>query len=304
MKKLLLFFVLILLFTFTGELSQGQSLIDSPMYYSLWKPYVSYVTYIRPDSLSMDNSRFILTPADTLQSFYQAGKPNPLTPQSARWLWFYEFNSSLPLCDSAVIIGRLSLQIAPMGVITYLRTSFYNKNQGNAYFSEGKVLASDYSLGKYIWVMPKDVQQRIGDITTMSMAIQMDGSILYVRSQVDISDLKLYRDGKVIFHETFQPLITRVDGKTQIPTKFSLEQNYPNPFNPTTKIEFALPKESNVTLKIYNLLGQEVETLINKVMQAGYHSVDFNATGFPSGMYVYRIEAGNFVQVKKMLLMK
>lgn len=90
----------------------------------------------------------------------------------------------------------------------------------------------------------------------------------------------------------------------EIPSRFQLSQNYPNPFNPTTRIKFALPKESNVTLNIYNLLGQEVETLISKVMSVGYHTVDFNATNLPSGMYVYRIEAGNFVQSKKMLLMK
>ncbi len=89
-----------------------------------------------------------------------------------------------------------------------------------------------------------------------------------------------------------------------IPTEFALYQNFPNPFNPTTNIKFALPKESNVTLKIYNVLGQEVETLISKVMPAGYHTVDFNATKLSSGMYIYRIEADNFVQVKKMLLMK
>ncbi|MCX6175418.1 MAG: T9SS type A sorting domain-containing protein [Ignavibacteriales bacterium] len=97
--------------------------------------------------------------------------------------------------------------------------------------------------------------------------------------------------------------LTDVEGEA-IPTEFALYQNFPNPFNPTTNIKFALPKESNVTLRIYNVLGQEVETLVNKVMPAGYHTVDFNATKLSSGMYIYRIEAGDFVQVKKMLLMK
>ncbi|MCX6175417.1 MAG: T9SS type A sorting domain-containing protein [Ignavibacteriales bacterium] len=97
--------------------------------------------------------------------------------------------------------------------------------------------------------------------------------------------------------------LTDVEGEA-IPTEFALYQNFPNPFNPTTNIKFALPKESSVTLKIYNVLGQEVETLVNKVMNAGYHTVDFNATKLSSGMYIYRIQAGDFVQVKKMLLMK
>ena len=98
--------------------------------------------------------------------------------------------------------------------------------------------------------------------------------------------------------------LTDVETVAEIPTEFSLSQNFPNPFNPTTNIKFGLPKESNVTLKIYNILGEEVATLINKVMPAGYHTYNFDATRLASGMYIYRIEAGSFVQIKKMLLMK
>ncbi|KAF0152411.1 MAG: FG-GAP repeat protein [Ignavibacteria bacterium] len=89
-----------------------------------------------------------------------------------------------------------------------------------------------------------------------------------------------------------------------IPTAFELFQNYPNPFNPTTNIKYALPKESRVRIAVFNILGQEVATLVNSVMQAGYHSVDFKANNIPSGMYIYKIETESFSQVKKMLLMK
>ncbi len=98
--------------------------------------------------------------------------------------------------------------------------------------------------------------------------------------------------------------MTNVEGAEEIPTEFALSQNYPNPFNPTTNIKFALPKESGVTLRIFNILGEEVATLVNKVMPAGFHTVNFDASRLSSGMYIYRIEAGSFVQVKKMLLMK
>lgn len=98
--------------------------------------------------------------------------------------------------------------------------------------------------------------------------------------------------------------MTDVETAEAIPTEFALMQNFPNPFNPTTNIKFALPTESNVSLKIYNVLGEEVATLINKVMPAGFHTYNFDATRLSSGMYIYRIEAGSFVQVKKMLLMK
>ncbi|NMB80361.1 MAG: T9SS type A sorting domain-containing protein, partial [Ignavibacteria bacterium] len=95
-----------------------------------------------------------------------------------------------------------------------------------------------------------------------------------------------------------------VEGDEIIPTEFSLAQNFPNPFNPTTNIKFGLPKESNVTLRIFNILGEEVATLVNKVMPAGFHTVNFDASRLTSGLYIYRIEADNFVQVKKMMLMK
>ena len=98
--------------------------------------------------------------------------------------------------------------------------------------------------------------------------------------------------------------LTDVETTDQLPTEFALFQNYPNPFNPTTNIKFDLPKESNVTLKVYNILGEEVATLVNKVMPAGHQVVTFDASRLASGMYIYRIQAGNFVQVKKMLLMK
>jgi hypothetical protein len=95
--------------------------------------------------------------------------------------------------------------------------------------------------------------------------------------------------------------VTKTD---ELPKVFALFQNYPNPFNPTTMIKFDLPKETNVKLKVYNILGAEVATLVNNVMPAGHQSVAFNASKFASGMYIYRIEAGNFVEVKKMILMK
>ena len=90
-----------------------------------------------------------------------------------------------------------------------------------------------------------------------------------------------------------------------IPAEYSLSQNYPNPFNPSTKIQYALPVEGSVTLKVFNILGQEVMTLINnKLEPAGRHEVTFNASNLPSGIYLYHIQADGFVQVKKMILLK
>jgi hypothetical protein len=88
------------------------------------------------------------------------------------------------------------------------------------------------------------------------------------------------------------------------PTTFALKQNYPNPFNPSTTIEYALPQTAVVSLKVFNVLGQEVKTLTNNVESAGVHSIQFDATNMTSGVYFYRLQAGSFSQVKRMLLLK
>lgn len=92
--------------------------------------------------------------------------------------------------------------------------------------------------------------------------------------------------------------------KGEIPEKFLLYQNYPNPFNPITTIEFSLPVSGLVTLKIYNVLGQEIAELLNGEMKAGNYSIKFDASKFSSGMYLYKLTAGNFTSVKKLLLLK
>lgn len=89
-----------------------------------------------------------------------------------------------------------------------------------------------------------------------------------------------------------------------IPENYSLLQNYPNPFNPTTTISFKLAKSNFVTLQIYNILGNEILTLVNQVMPGGKHEIKFDAVGVPSGVYLYTITAGDFVDTKKMILMK
>jgi len=101
-----------------------------------------------------------------------------------------------------------------------------------------------------------------------------------------------------------QSIITDIEEEETIPTVFKLEQNYPNPFNPSTKIKFAVPEKSNVLLKVYDILGSEVVTLVNKEMDAGWYENDFNAAGLSSGVYLLRMEAGSFVNTKKMILLR
>jgi len=88
------------------------------------------------------------------------------------------------------------------------------------------------------------------------------------------------------------------------PNDFNLYQNYPNPFNPSTKIQFALTKSSKVLLRVYDVTGHEVSTLVNETKSLGEYEISFNAADLPSGIYFYNLSAGNFTETKKMLLLK
>ena len=121
------------------------------------------------------------------------------------------------------------------------------------------------------------------------------------------------RNAPINKRDTIEFMISSLDGlmmtKSFIfsytgPKEFKLEQNYPNPFNPTTTIQYQLPQDARVTLKIYDILGSEVATLINEEQEAGYKEVQFTGSNIASGMYVYRLTAGDYVSVKKMMLLK
>ena len=99
-------------------------------------------------------------------------------------------------------------------------------------------------------------------------------------------------------------LPSAVDESPSSPYKYSLDQNYPNPFNPATKINYSLEKPGNVRISVFNILGQNVSTLVNGFQNAGKYTVDFNAKNLNSGIYFFKIESNNFVATRKMMLIK
>ena len=111
--------------------------------------------------------------------------------------------------------------------------------------------------------------------------------------------------GKILHTTTGGQWLVGINNiSSEIPKSFVLHQNYPNPFNPNTKINFALPKQGLVTLKIYDITGREIKILVNEVKQAGYYTVDFNGSHISSGVYFYKIQSGDFSSVKRMVLIK
>jgi hypothetical protein len=125
------------------------------------------------------------------------------------------------------------------------------------------------------------------------------GNLQYRLKQIDT-------DGKFTYYGQIAEVNFTLAGvnEKQIPTEYGLSQNYPNPFNPCTNIRFQISEFRFVSLKIYDVLGNEIAVLVNEEKEPGYYSVNFNASNFSSGMYIYKITAGSFTSAKKLMLLK
>jgi len=139
------------------------------------------------------------------------------------------------------------------------------------------------------------------------VTIRVEGLNLKVNDIItgDIISEELHSGAKLIISDpNINILKISGDLTAGIPVSYELYQNYPNPFNPSTVIKFALPQDSKVNLTVYNILGESVAKLINQEMKAGYHQIEFDASHYTSGVYLYSITSGEFVDVKKMLFVK
>jgi len=111
------------------------------------------------------------------------------------------------------------------------------------------------------------------------------------------------------FSDVSSIVVVSAEGNENLPTEYSLEQNYPNPFNPSTKLRYSIPQTSNVIIKVFDILGNEIETLVNEEKSIGTYEVEFSVgqnsiLSLSSGIYFYQLRAGSFVETKKMLLLK
>jgi hypothetical protein len=128
------------------------------------------------------------------------------------------------------------------------------------------------------------------------------GVVVFIQSN---STKEVYQSAYISYSELE---LTDVDISTEIPSGYSIEQNYPNPFNPSTRITYSISRSEFVSIKVYNVLGKEVATLVNEIKPSGKHIVDFNTESLPGGLtagvYFYKLETGNFVSTRKMILLK
>jgi hypothetical protein len=156
---------------------------------------------------------------------------------------------------------------------------------------------------------------QVGSSATLGTTSVFEGNIMAFASitlttGATLNGRALARSGAVTMDANTVFAQTSVTGveNGSLPKEFALSQNYPNPFNPSTKIQYSIVKAAQVSLKVYNLLGREVATLVNGHQEAGNYNVQFNTNNgtlsLSSGVYFYRLEAGSFVSIKKLVLMK
>ena len=99
-------------------------------------------------------------------------------------------------------------------------------------------------------------------------------------------------------------VITSIEKETDLPKQYALYQNFPNPFNPYTKIRYSIPEPGRVKISVYNIIGEEIVTLVNREKEVGYYEVEFDGSNLPSGVYLYKLQSNNYTEFKKMILMK
>jgi hypothetical protein len=156
---------------------------------------------------------------------------------------------------------------------------------GNSY---GQIFLSEDEGVNWNWFYPSDLSV----YTNAVYSLALNNSYIFAGT----------KNG--IWRFRYPENVTAVDKFNKTPTGFSLEQNYPNPFNSSTKIKFTIPRSSNVSLKVYNVLGKLVSDLVNKYMPAGTYEVEFSQTDLPSGIYFYSFAADEYRSTKKIILLK
>ena len=191
------------------------------------------------------------------------------------------FGSSVSISSDYAVVG------APMDDDNGISSgsAYVFKRTGTSWAQEAKLLPSDGAVGD-----------------DFGWSVSISGGYAVVGAYLD--DDNGTDAGSAYVYSGFTTPVGVENEEVGLPVEFSLSQNYPNPFNPVTVIEYELPEASEASLVIYNLRGEEIARLVDGQQQAGYHKVIWNASNVASGVYFYRLQAGNFVQTRKLVLLK
>jgi hypothetical protein len=216
-----------------------------------------------------------------------------------------EVTASADICaDNVTILGTYTgigtLCNGPLPVELSLFTAALNKNEINLLWK------TETEVDNYGF----DVERRVDEKEWIKISFIQGHGNSNSPKEYSYNDKELFAGGS-----RFQYRLKQIDSDGSfeysdvvevevVPDQYELSQNYPNPFNPTTTIQFSLPQAAQIKINLYNMLGEQVATIVEGMYESGYHKVTFNASRLPSGSYVYRLESNDFVQVKKMIRLK
>jgi len=213
------------------------------------------------------------------------------TPKAEKYVVEFNSDNNAVIALPNEIVSKYAKEGDEIGVFNtkgeLVGSAVYN-NENVAITVWGKETGNEKSLGI-----------EVGEKMTLRI-YKKENNKEFALKGVGINDKGQYQPNGVYVIEG----VMGIEEFKAIPENYDLSQNYPNPFNPTTTIKFALPVDSKVNISIYNIVGQKVTELVNGEFEAGYHTVTFNASNLSSGIYFYRIDAGKFNAVKKMMLIK
>lgn len=237
--------------------------------------------------------------SNQVESFLPTCKPNIGKAANDSAL-FVSFVATTPNFYGDTLTGRVESYYG--GYFTY---SF---NQGSTWSTPVQFTTDEMNghFQDYRFVSVAPVNPVVNDtLCTVQMAVQVDSipgsQVTQPSAFPPVISATMYNvNTQVILPHT----ISAVGNDVKPAYSFALQQNYPNPFNPNTKISYSVAHRSNVLLKVYNMLGQEVSTIVNTTKDAGKYEVNFDASKLASGLYIYKIQAGNFTEAKKMMLLK
>ena len=259
--------------------SPGRDLFAQANEYEIQSQYASAILKYKNIILNYKNSVYALASLSRIFNCLDKAKSsNNGFILHQNYLSQIKNNNSYPfiireLCEDFIIKTKVRLGLIQEAISDY--TSIYNQNQNN-------------SKGFHALLNKECLLTQIRDT--------LDNNYSKFNNMID-RKLSILN----IINKSSNNNITK---SNSVPEKYSLSQNYPNPFNPVTNIKYQIPADGYVSLKIYDITGREIANLVNEYKKAGYYTVSFNGINFASGVYFYRIQAGDFSQVKKMVLIK
>ncbi len=226
----------------------------------------------------------------------------------------YEFYNDTYIWEEAEIIDLHSNVVGINAVLNkYENDMFYILGERSSNSITGEILDADGNPLSGVFINVLNAEGKVEFSTTTNSGGQFRIVGLYgTEYTITVSKVEFESLSQIIslnqpvnqFNIILNKTTTETDEENPLPVKYELINNYPNPFNPSTKIKFVIPENGLVTLKVFNILGQEVATLLNKQLTAGSHELTFDASELSSGIYLYKLQTMNFVQVKKMMLLK